>query len=53
MLGQGNCDKLAKFDTDTLAEVFKKTIGASDSESLADTYERNLALLVSVKLMCV
>ena len=47
MLGQGNLEKLSKRDTDELAEAFMKTMGASDSESLIDTYVRNLALLVS------
>ena len=33
VLCQGNCEKLAKLDTDELAEAFMKTMGASDSES--------------------
>jgi hypothetical protein len=37
--------KLAKLDTDELAEAFMKIIGACDSEGLTDTYVRNLALL--------
>ena len=49
VLGQGNLEKLARLDTNELAEVFMKTMGASDSESLIDTYVRNLALLVSIE----
>lgn len=46
VLGQGNCEKLAKLDADQLTKVFMKTMGASDSELLIDTYVKNLTLLV-------
>ena len=39
--------KLAKLDTDNLAEVYMKTMGASESDWLIVKYVRNLALLVS------
>ena len=40
--------KLAKLDTDNLAEVYMKTMGASESDWLiVKYYVRNLALLVS------
>ena len=48
MHGQGNCEKLAKFDTDELAEVFMKTM--RERERFRESkYVRNLALVVSVE----